>query len=122
MEQMLLNEISEFITDELNLSVNDTEIEQLHDKLQVLADFYIEIDGQDYRFIEEQYIWDIYVDEIKQITEDCYDLKMPDWLAVDWEETAQNCFVDGYGHTFAHYDGNEIEYEFDKINYYIFRV
>ena len=38
---------------------------------------------------------------------------MPDWLAVDWEETAQNCFVDGYGHTFARYDGYEIEYEFE---------
>ena len=67
MEQMLLNEISEFITDELNLSVNDTEIEQLHDKLETEHDFYIEIDGQDYRFIEEQYIWDIYVDELNKL-------------------------------------------------------
>jgi hypothetical protein len=40
---------------------------------------------------------------IKTITLDCYDLKLPDFLAIDWEETAQNCSVDGYGNTFASY-------------------
>jgi hypothetical protein len=77
-------------------------------------DYYFEFDGNEYRIILDSAIWDIYVDAIKEITNDCYDLKLddkPHWLAVmiDWEETAKNCYVDGYGSTFSGYDGSEIK-------------
>ncbi len=86
-------------------------------------DFTFDFDGNEYRIIHEGSIWGIYVEEIKNIVESCYDLKLdklPEFIAVkiDWEETAANAFVDGYGHTFSGYDGSEEE----TAGYYIFRT
>lgn len=83
----------------------------------------IEFDGNEYRIIRDSDIWDIYRDEIQQIVEDCYELnldKLPDFIAVsiDWEQTAKNAYVDGYGHTFSSYDHSEIETD----NHWIFRT
>jgi hypothetical protein len=114
-------EVLEFIHEELELSVDKEEVNELVEKLENDFDFNQEIDGQDYRFIKDSDIWDIYVEGIQEITEDCYDIKAPKWLAIDWETTAENCFVDGYGHHFNHYDGEEIEYCFDDENWWIFR-
>lgn len=88
-------------------------------------DFTLDFDGNEYRLISESAIWEIYRDEIQQIVEDCYsDVlkpdKIPDFIAfsIDWEQTAQNAYVDGYGHTFSGYDGSEEE----AAGYYIFRT
>lgn len=88
-------------------------------------DFTLDFDGNEYRIISDSAIWNIYVEEIQQIVEDCYsDVlkldKIPSWIAVeiDWEQTAKNAFVDGYGHTFSTYDGSE--HEADR--YWIFRT
>jgi hypothetical protein len=116
-------EVLEFIYDDLDLSINRDEIRELTQYLSDLTeDFYIEIDGEEYRFIHAENIWDIYVEELREITEDCYDIKAPSWLAIDWQKTAENCSVDGYGHTFASYDGEEIEYNFNRQPYSIFRT
>ena len=116
-------EVLEFIYEELDLAINRDEVRELTQKLtDIEPDFHIEIDGEEYRFIHDDAIWDIYVETIREITEDCYDIKAPTWLVIDWEETAENCSVDGYGHTFAHYDGHELEYEFDGEFYHIFRT
>lgn len=117
-------DILECISIELDLTVNRDEVRELEDKLYTdYDDFFIELDGEDYRFIHEDFIWDIYVDEIKEVTEDCYIGKMPEWVAIDWEETAENVYqADGYGHHFAHYDGNEYEHTIDDALYHIFRV
>lgn len=91
-------------------------LEELADKIESSDDFWIELDGNEYRIISDSSIWEIYVEEIKNITEDCYSdvIKLddlPHWLAfeIDWEQTAKNCHADGYGHTFAGYDGEEQE-------------
>lgn len=115
-------QILEFISYELELDIDKDEVREFERSLNSDNDFWIEIDGQEFRVINDQVIWDIYVDEIKNITEECYDIKAPTWLAIDWEETASNCFVDGYGHTFSCYDGSEFECQFDKENYFIFRT
>jgi DhnA family fructose-bisphosphate aldolase class Ia len=86
-------------------------------------DFSFDFEGAEYRIIAESSIWDIYVEEIKNIVEDCYDLKLdniPDFVAfkIDWEQTAGNASIDGYGHTFSGYDGSELETK----NHYIFRT
>lgn len=86
-------------------------------------EFNFDFDGNEYRIISEDSIWDIYVEEIQQIVEDCYELnldKIPDFIAVNinWEKTAQNAFADGYGHTFSVYDGSEE----NAGGYYIFRT
>lgn len=119
----LKREILEFIHEELELTINRNEVRELLEKLEnAESDFYIEIDGEEYRFIHDDDIWDIYVEAIQEITEECYDIKAPSWLVIDWEKTADNCIIDGYGHTFNHYDGGEIEYDFDGEYYHIFRV
>lgn len=88
-------------------------------------DFNLDFDGNEYRIISESDIWEIYVDAIKETVEDCYsDVinldKIPSFIAVsiDWEQTAKNAYVDGYGHTFSSYDHSETE----AAGYYIFRT
>jgi len=78
-------------------------------------DFYFEFDGMEYRLIHDSEIWDIYIETIKNIVEDCYsDVikldKIPSFISVsiDWEATAHNASVDGYAHTFATYDGEDV--------------
>ena len=115
-------QILEFINDELELDIDRDEVREFEQNINSDNDFWIEIDGQEFRVINDQVIWEIYVEEIKRITEECYDIKAPNWLAIDWEETANNCFVDGYGHTFSSYDGSELECKFGEENYHIFRT
>lgn len=107
---------------ESNYSALFEAIEELESKLGN-DDFYFEFDGNEYRLISESAIWDIYVDEIRNIVNDCYDLKLdniPSFVAweIDWEQTAKNAYVDGYGHTFSGYDGSELEIG----NYFVFRT
>jgi hypothetical protein len=111
-----------------NHSVDDFETEEIQEALcsiddNIGDDFALDFDGNEYRIIHDLAIWDIYVQEIKNIVEDCYDLKLdniPGFVAwsIDWDATAQNAYVDGYGHTFASYDGEEVECK----NYRIFRT
>lgn len=100
-------------------------ITTIQEKVIGSSDEWIDFDGMDFRIIAESDIWEIYVEEIKNIVEDCYsDVikldKIPDFIAVeiDWEQMAKNAYVDGYGHTFAGYDGEENE----AAGYCIFRT
>lgn len=84
-----------------------------------------EFDDNEYRIIAESDIWEIYKDTIKELVEDCHSdvIKLdeiPSFIAVsiDWEQTAQNAYSDGYGHTFSSYDGSELEI----ANHFIFRT
>ena len=112
--------------EEADIDSNDMELIELYETLESEIDnndFTIEFDGNEYRIISDSSIWEIYVEEIKTIVEDCYDLnldKVPDFIAlsVDWEQTAKNAYADGYGHTFAGYDGEESE----AAGFYIFRT
>lgn len=111
-----------------NHDTDDLETEDIQEALNNIIDiigddFTLDFDGNEYRIIHDQAIWGIYVDEIKSIVEDCYDLKLdsiPDFVSwsIDWQATAQNAYADGYGRTFASYDGEEIEVK----NYSIFRT
>jgi hypothetical protein len=121
-------EILECIVDEHNHTIDEEDTDSLIEALDVIesglgGDFTLDFDGNEYRIISDDCIWDIYRDEIQQIVEDCYELnldKLPGFIAVkiDWEETAQNAFADGYGHTFSGYDGSEYE----AGNHWIFRT
>lgn len=89
-------------------------------------DFTLDFDGCEYRIIADSAIWEIYKESIQNIVEDCYsDVlnldKVPTFIAfqIDWEQTAKNAFVDGYGHTFASYDGEETETD---NGYWVFRT
>jgi hypothetical protein len=108
-----------------NLDIIDNEdiAEALETLEEDCDDNSICFNGHEYRIIKDSEIWGIYVDTIKEMVSDCYDLKLdklPNFIAfeIDWEQTAKNCFVDGFGHTFAIYDGGENEFE----GYWIFRT
>lgn len=106
----------------VDISTAREAIETLREKMGE-DDFTFEFDGNEYRIIADSAIWDIYVEAIKEIVNDCYDLKLeniPDFVAwsIDWEQTAKNAYVDGYGHTFSGYDGSEYE----AGGYWIFRT
>ena len=122
----MIRDILELINESLQLQSNRDEVREIERNIESENDFYVEIDGQEYRFVHDDFIWDIYVDGIKEITEECYlvnDGAKQWWIAIDWEKTAQNCYdADGYGHHFATYDGNEVEWAFDGENYHIFRT
>lgn len=109
-----------------NIDVTDDELDDLVNSSDE-QDFCIVLDGNEYRFIDDKYIWDIYVEEIQQVTEECYlggmDTDKLWWIAIDWEKTAQNCLdADGYGHHFASYDGEELEIMLNGDLYYFFRT
>lgn len=121
-------EILECIIDEHNHTIDEEDTDSLIEALDVIedgigGDFTLEFDGNEYRVICDDCIWGIYRDEIQQIVEDCFELdldKLPGFIAVkiDWEETAQNAYADGYGHTFSSYDGSEYE----AGNHWVFRT
>lgn len=124
----MTRDILELIANELHLNIVREEVHHIIEEINTGEyDFYAEIDGQEYRFIREDEIWDIYVEGIEEITIESYlgvtHRDLPWWLEIDWEKTAQNCYdADGYGHHFASYDGAEIEWGIDGDNYYIFRT
>ena len=71
----ITRQILEFIHEELELSINRDEVVALHKHLYRDNDFHIDIDGNEYRFINADVIWETYVDAIMEITEDCTRLK-----------------------------------------------
>lgn len=121
-DKMITRQILEFIKYQLDLDINRNEVKEIEFNLNSENDFTTDIDGCEYRFIREDVIWSTYVEEIKQIAADCYGILAPHWLAINWEETANNCIVYGYGTTFSTYDGGEEECIFGEENYYIFRT
>ena len=117
-----IRKVYDFVIEDLQLEPTKGEIRDLIDELESEDDFTIDIDGKEYRFIKDYAIWEIYKEGIKEITEDCYEIKAPSWLVIDWEETAENCYVDGYGHHFSSYDGSEEEARLLREDWYIFRT
>lgn len=122
-----IRRVYEFVSDELNCETHKYEMEDLIYSLETETDFHINIDGNEYRFIDEDDIDDIAVEEIKEVVKDCYlngtDLDKLWWIEIDWEKTADNCIrADGYGHHFSHYDGSEEEATLFGSDWYIFRT
>ena len=110
-------------------SIDDFDSESITDALAELecsndeSDFTFDFDGAEYRIIHKDVIDISYQDAIQELVESCYELnldKIPAFIVVsiDWEQTAQNALIDGYGHTFSSYDGSE-----EFVNgWYIFRT
>lgn len=109
------------IKDTLEISCFDSdELQELCDNLDS-ADFNVELDGAEYRFIHDTEIEDIFAESIQDMINDCYGIDdMPNLISnnLDWGGIVQDCMMDGYGHHFSDYDGSEQEI----TDYYIFRV
>jgi hypothetical protein len=109
-------EIIEGIIDYQSLEENSeiTSVVEAVLNTAIEGDFYIEIDNLAIRIIKNDVIWSIYKESIEELVTDCYDLNldnMPSFVdfTIDWQGTAQNCFIDGYGHHFSGYDSSEHE-------------
>lgn len=120
-------EILTCICDEHKHTVNTESPDEIIGALDTIEDnsndFTLEFNGNEYRVICDDCIWEIYRDEIQQIVENNYLISLeiiPDFVAlkIDWEETAENAYEDGYGHTFSSYDGSEHE----AGNHWVFRT
>ena len=104
------------------LKPEQEEFQELLDKIIFdLVDFCVELDGEEYRFIYEHAIDDIYAEEQRDFIEQELP-SLPSYVEIDWEQTIENVKADGFGSWFAGYDGEELEAEFDGMFYYIFRV
>jgi len=82
-------------------------------------DHYLDLSGGEVRVMAKSTIDAIWTSSLIDQIKDCYDLReLPSFIVIDWEQTAEDCKVDGLGHHFSGYDGEEHETE----NYYIFRT
>ena len=116
-EKAILSEICQASSLDLTLSETKEALESLNTSL--CNDFYFEVDGEEWRILEEDAIDDIWTDSLIEMVKDCYDLsEVPSFVTIDWEQTAANCKVDGAGHHFSTYDGNE----YTAANYFLFRT
>jgi len=117
----VLSDIMDFLEQE-DLEPEQDDVQLLLDEILLgQEDFYIELDGKEYRFIYEHAIDDIYAEEQRDfIEQELPDL--PSYVEIDWEQTIENVKADGFANWFAGYDGQELEAEFDGMFYYIYRV
>lgn len=81
--------------------------------------------GGEVRVINKSSIDEIWHDGLIDQIKDCYEFPkvlddLPSWVAcdIDWDQTAENCKIDGLGHHFSSYDGNEHSTD----THYIFRT
>jgi hypothetical protein len=103
--------------------MHDHTIEELIDLLeevdQIGIDDYLDLSAGEVRLIHEDEIDEIWTESLIDLIKECYDLgDVPSFVSIDWEQTAQNCKVDGKGHHFSGYDGSE-HY---SAPFYIFRT
>jgi hypothetical protein len=84
---------------------------------QTVDDFWID----NVRFISESVIDEVWTDSLIEQIKDCYDLsEVPAFVAIDWQETTDNCKEDGMGHHFNSYDGGEEEVIINGTLYHVF--
>ena len=124
MEALTL-ELKTTIEDLLSVELEVDLLDELDSKMYTKNDFFIDIDGAEYRFINADAIWYIYRDEQEELIKDCYlsDVEIPYWLEINWEETCENILsADGYGNHFSTYDGSELEFTLNGEIWCIFRT
>jgi len=95
-------------------------INEIKDKMNSENDFYLDdLPCGEVRIIDCSAIDEIWHDGLIEQIKECYDLpELPSFIALDWDQTAENCKVDGRGHHFASYDHEEHNVQ----GFYIFRT
>lgn len=111
-----------------NEIINSESIDNTDEQLELLEtiynadwndDFYIECLGFEFRVIHNDAIDEIWSESLEEQLKECYDLSsIPNFIVIDWEQSVDNCKVDGKGHHFATYDGDE----HDTTNYTFFKT
>ena len=115
--------------DSVGADVSELCLFEARDVMQEIIDNVVDCGNVDYcldvanlgevRIISEDHIDSVWTDSLIEQVKECYDLSdVPSFVVIDWEETAENCKIDGMGHHFNSYDGGEENAE----NVYIFRT
>lgn len=124
MRKIKMNTIAENIFNVLK-STYDIDEDQRQEYINTIGDAIesddttIELDGMEFRIINENAIREIYQDSQEELIKDCHLPTLPWWLEIDWKSTVQNVLdSDGYGNHFGTYDGDELYTD----GYYIFRT
>lgn len=118
-------ELQEIISDSLGIHISQDELEELDIEMNKKNDFHLEIGGNEYRFISESSIEDIYYDGQVELIKECYlgGKELPWWIEIDWEKTVENVLSsDGYGNHFSGYDGSEETFTYNTELWYVFRT
>ena len=125
MKNLNTNELLDIIMNETGYNIQELDWDVVDELKETIEGFnddgydIIEIEGEEYRIINENIIDEIHIEELIETIKDCYDLwSLPNFIEIDWEESAKNCAVDWYGHHFATYDGEEL----GNQGVYLFRV
>ena len=101
------------LTGDLTLS----EIKELDSQLDS-NDVSVDVNGEEYRIIEESVIDDIWEESLKELLEDCYEIPPLLKNYIDYDKWVEDCKFDGLGHHFSTYDGSEES----SGSYYYFRT
>lgn len=106
---------------------NKKELKKLLEMMVNNNDFIFEfVNGQEYRVINDEVIYEIYCDEQEETLLDVYPhifKDLPWWVELDLDKTIQNILdADGYGNLFASYDGDEYEVNFEGELFHFFRT
>ena len=115
--------LMEFVIDCISDEFTKSEISDLVNQMEVENDIQWEIQGMEYRVIHEDIIKTIHKEEVQDLVQECYlgelDLDKYWWIAIDWDETAENVrMTDGYGNHFSAYDHSEEFFD----GWYFFRT
>jgi len=111
-------EVFNLFRSELNLTFEADNAQDLSDWIENDSDFYIEIDGEEYRLIHEGDIDEIWEESLEELLRDCYEVPKELENYIDYEKWVDDCKYDGKGHHFGTYDGSEYE----AGGWYIFRT
>ena len=106
---------------------NKTEFKELLEMMVNNNDFIFEFkNGEEYRIINDEVIYEIYCDEQEETLLDVYPhifKDLPWWVELNLDKTINNILdADGYGNLFASYDGEEHEVTLEKELYHFFRT
>jgi len=106
-------------TEDLSLWEAKDLINEIKDKMLSEDDFWIDsLPCGEVRIIDANAIQEIWHDSLIEQIKECYDLsEVPSFVVIDWDQTADNCKIDGLGHHFGGYDHQEHSCE----GFYIFR-
>jgi hypothetical protein len=120
-----LKQLKETIELILDLEIQELDLEMINDLMYTKNDFNFKIDNQEYRCINEDAIWDIYLDEQQELIQEVYlgRGELPWWFKIDWQATCENILnSDGYGNHFSTYDGSEENFGINGEGWYLFRT
>lgn len=94
-------------------------LEKILEETSTSDDFWLELPCGEVRVIDKEQINEIWHESLIEQIKEGYDLSnVPSFVEIDWDKTAENCKVDGLGHHFSGYDGEEHSTE----THYIFRT